>query len=673
MASKPHAPLAPPAAFPYKCSMRRSILIAIFFLAIHMTAAADDLTYTDFNAADYLNADKDTIASRTSSVREYGIAELRALGATNLADALTMIAEGYVCTGDRFTVRQETYLQLRGGDIRSVVILIDGVPVNDAIYQTTDLTRFPINEISRIRVSAGPASLRYGPGGSGGVVEVITRQAADKFTAEFGTDWGAGRALQYDLWLGDTQGQLNYFGAASHDEQAGYFLPDDFESVPDEDGGLRENSFSKINNFLGRTGLIFNVPVQFFIGGSYEEDEKDIPRPLNSPNDIAYRYAHRRRSMGSFHFLAEPGDLLEIRGLAYITENASRFERWLDKWAINDLDAQYHRKDLRIGAALMPTLDFGPYSRVRLTAHYISDETRHWRQGETQSKGEYETIHAAIEDDVRIGKYLGLSAGVGYELMRPHKFDGVEDGELDDFNAATYRAGLAAEPFIKTFIHLAYAQNVRFPSPYELYWGDDANPKLDPEITGKLELGVSREFGEILSLSLTGFHDETKDAIAEPGEFPSAGMKRSENFGDKTVDGATLLIETNPLEGLFARADYTYLKSEFDPKDTVKNREYDEIFFVPEHLFHGVASYLSTIGVGGALEFTYTGERIDYESRDSGKLPHYGLASARLFYNYRDNLEFSVACDNLTDEYYEITRHYPALGRYFHGGLRIMF
>ncbi len=653
--------------------MRTSLFIAILFLAHSALAQADDLTYSDFEAARFLNAEDDKLADRTSSVREYSTAELRVLGASNLADALAMIAEGNVLTGDRFILRQETYLRLRGADPRSVRIFLDGVPLLDAQYQTSDLTRIAIGQIALIRVTTGPGSLRWGPGSTGGTIEIITRQVADKFSADFETDWGIGRALSYDLWLGDTQGPLNYYGAATHNERAGYFLPDDFEAVPDEDGGLRENAAQRQNHFLGRTGLILGVPIQFFIGGSYDEGENDIPRPLNSPNNIAYRYAHRRRSVGNFHLLAKPSKHLEIRALAYISENASRLERWLDKYAINDLDEQFHREDLRVGASLMPTLDFGKYSRIRLTGHYVSDKTSNWRQSADQITGNYQTTHLAIEDDVHLTKYVGVSAGFAFDEMMPIKADNVEDDELQTLSAMSFRAGMVAGPFAGADFHLAYAQKPRFPSPYELFESNEASPELDPEMTGQYEIGYSQEIGERASWSITGFRSETADVITEPADLPAAELGRIKNYGDKTLNGATVQLKTTPIEGLYARADYTYLDAVFEPKDKVSGEESSDVFFVPEHVVHAIAGYLSSTGFGGALGFSYTDGVADYESEDLGKLSYYGLFHARLFYNYRDNLEISIAGENLTDEYYESARHYPAPGRFLHGGIRLMF
>ena len=56
-------------------------------------------------------------------------------------------------------------------------ILIDGVLVTDPYYGTFDVSTIPITDIVQIRVSTTPQSPIDGPGGPGGVIEVLTRDA----------------------------------------------------------------------------------------------------------------------------------------------------------------------------------------------------------------------------------------------------------------------------------------------------------------------------------------------------------------------------------------------------------------------------------------------------------------------------------------------------------------
>jgi len=99
--------------------------------------------------------------------------DLERRGVDNLAEALALIPEVSLREGGRGTVQ----LDLRGAKQRSVMILIDGVPVDEPYFGSFDLASIPITDIVEIRVTLSPASPLEGPGGDGGIVEVQTLHA----------------------------------------------------------------------------------------------------------------------------------------------------------------------------------------------------------------------------------------------------------------------------------------------------------------------------------------------------------------------------------------------------------------------------------------------------------------------------------------------------------------
>jgi hypothetical protein len=94
-------------------------------------------------------------------------------GATDLASALRLLPDVTV----RDAGRGGFNIDVRGGRKGSVVVLIDGVQVTDPYYGTFDVSSIPITDIVQIRMSPTPQTPLDGPGGSGGVIEVLTRDA----------------------------------------------------------------------------------------------------------------------------------------------------------------------------------------------------------------------------------------------------------------------------------------------------------------------------------------------------------------------------------------------------------------------------------------------------------------------------------------------------------------
>lgn len=68
---------------------------------------------------------------------------------------------------------QRKTLSLRGASPNSVLVLLDGVPL-DAPGNAVDLSRLPIAMLERVEVMRGSGS-RYGPGAMGGVVNLVSK------------------------------------------------------------------------------------------------------------------------------------------------------------------------------------------------------------------------------------------------------------------------------------------------------------------------------------------------------------------------------------------------------------------------------------------------------------------------------------------------------------------
>lgn len=98
--------------------------------------------------------------------------ELKERGAQTLADALALIPEVQVRQGGN-GIR----VDVRGAKQFSVLLLIDGVPVTEPYFGIYDVSSIPVTDIVEIRVQLAPASPLEGPGGDGGIIEVMTLRA----------------------------------------------------------------------------------------------------------------------------------------------------------------------------------------------------------------------------------------------------------------------------------------------------------------------------------------------------------------------------------------------------------------------------------------------------------------------------------------------------------------
>jgi vitamin B12 transporter len=136
-------------------------------------------------------------------------AELRARGAVTLVDALRTVPG--IALGQTAGPGSQASLFLRGGNSNYTKVLVDGVPVN-APGGALDISTLTTDNIDRIEILRGPASMQYGSDAMTGVVQIFTRR-------ESGTSVSAERAdrdAQYDVVAGSaasTQRGATRFGA----------------------------------------------------------------------------------------------------------------------------------------------------------------------------------------------------------------------------------------------------------------------------------------------------------------------------------------------------------------------------------------------------------------------------------------------------------------------------
>ena len=126
---------------------------------------------------------------------------LRARGITHLADALRLVPGLSIVTSSSFG--SQASLFMRGGQANYVRVLVDGVPLNEP-GGAIDLAALTLDNIDRVEVVRGPASVLYGEDAAVGVVQLISRSGARGARGALALD--AGSFGQRDLSLSAAAG-----------------------------------------------------------------------------------------------------------------------------------------------------------------------------------------------------------------------------------------------------------------------------------------------------------------------------------------------------------------------------------------------------------------------------------------------------------------------------------
>lgn len=128
-------------------------------------------------------------------------AVIQASGARTAGDVVRL-APGAVIRGEGADGRQT--VSIRGSGADAVLVLVDGIPINDPVTGEADLSTIPAHAIESVSVLVGSHSARYGPRAEAGVVLIRTRDA------------GRGRGIRLLAGsLGETGGSGEWGAAAA--------------------------------------------------------------------------------------------------------------------------------------------------------------------------------------------------------------------------------------------------------------------------------------------------------------------------------------------------------------------------------------------------------------------------------------------------------------------------
>src|SRR6185295_15322133 len=135
-------------------------------------------------------------------------ADLAIRGIRSVADALQLVPGASIVESGSFGA--QTSLFMRGGESDYTKVLLDGVPLNQP-GGSIDLANLTTDNIDRIEIVRGPASVLYGSDAMTGVVQIFTKQGGGGGGAARARLGGELRAGTY----GSADGALEVLGGTS--------------------------------------------------------------------------------------------------------------------------------------------------------------------------------------------------------------------------------------------------------------------------------------------------------------------------------------------------------------------------------------------------------------------------------------------------------------------------
>jgi hemoglobin/transferrin/lactoferrin receptor protein len=505
-------------------------------------------------AKGYAAQDVDTPVAQTVLTRE----DLQRKQAANLGDALRG-EPGLSVASDGAHGGNPV---IRGLKKESLVLLVDGVRLNSAQPQGAIASFMSLALADRVEVVKGPASVLYGSGALGGVIQVRLPQArldpGSTISLAGGLDSGSS-GLRGSVVLNRSQGD--------HALMLGLALADvdDYEAPA---GTVALSGYDSAA-LIGQYRLRIDREQQLRVSLQQQLDE-DVWYPgSRKPHanaalvgqTIVHSPLQRRRLFELGWSRQDAGDAplnLDLR--VYRQEVERRIHSYSDKlqrdigqtlvgFVTDGVDA---RADWLLDAGHQLSAGFNGWTMRASPQRWLASPTpmSPLQRNDPFADGELRSLGLFLQDDVRFGR-LGLLAGLRHDRVSGDAASlnngAVTSGLRRSDGASTGSLGLSfdAAPLLRPYASLARAfrageMRERFESSPR---GDGyfyvGNPQIRPEYATQFELGLKGSDGA-LQYNLAVYRNRITDYITgQPTGSTQAGLpvKRTVNLGEVTISG----------------------------------------------------------------------------------------------------------------------------------------
>jgi len=439
-----------------------------------------------------------------------------------------------------------TAVFVRGGNSNYVKVLVDGVPVN-APGGTFDFANLTTDNVERIEVLRGPASVLYGSDAVAGVVQIFTRGGGRSPRASVAARGGTYGTLEGELELGGGSRRAGYSASAA---------------TAATDGFLPFNNDYRNSSFTGQLRLAPTARTDARLSARYTDAAFHYPtNSFGAAVDSNSVRAERRLVVGldaGRHLT----DRLEARLLAGTTE--------LDASSDNQPDspgdtAEFYSRDgaelYRRTADLRLNYAVGPLATLTAGTEFQRQQVA------TEGESRFATFPSAHDSTRRhrvnqayYGQLLGaLTPALSYTL-------GARADDNSQFGTfTTARASIGYQFAAATRLRVAAGNAFKEPAFDEIFATTftRASPELRPERTRSWEVAVERDLlGDRAVLSATYFDQRFRDLIQfVPPSSPDDPLSSYENLAAANASGVELEGRFLGPAGFDVAASYTALRT----------------------------------------------------------------------------------------------------------------
>ncbi|WP_276346708.1 TonB-dependent receptor [Daejeonella sp. JGW-45] len=534
---------------------------------------------------------------------------------------------------------------LRGGTAANTLILIDGIPVNDASEITGEynISAIPVDQIERVEILKGGNSTLYGSDAVAGVINIITKKGSGKLGASLLATGGSYDTYKQVLGL---NGQIGSTSVSINGSNL------DSKSFSTAAPGKGESDFDK--DSFHQKSISLNIGQQlsekFSLRGNFQGNNNQSDLDRGAFTD-AKNYTYNKTA-----FLAGLGGKLSLqKGLINFNLSHNNVRNYYDNnGSVTNNGGRINHFETNLNYAFNSFLDLASGVSYRLS--------------KTDQHNSFSSPLFADNNIKSLFTSLFVRSNSGFQA----ELGGRVNDHSQYGNNFTYTLNpsyLIADRY-KLFVNVSSAYRV--PSLYQLF-SEYGNLNLEPETSVTYEAGLDFNFTDKLNLAFSYFKRDIDNVIdfgqVTPGVF---GYINQNNQKD---NGFEVELGFKPSSVIDLNAFYAHVDGEV----TTPASKTFNLFRRPKDSFGLNAGFKMTEQFSFNVIYKYTGDRKDRYFDNStfltvdADMASYNMVDLYAQYKPVGRLTLFADIKNLLDENYIDFSGYTTKGLNFNAGFKIDF
>lgn len=609
---------------------------------------------------------EEPIAQVTGKVIVVTAEEIDKLGATTVQEVLqyqTGIVL-YDALGNEF---QQT-VDMRGFNAQPVTatsVFVDGVRVNEPDFNTINFDLIPIEDIERIEILPGTATV-FGRNALAGVINITTKRGRrDRPHVGFNIGGGSYGRQRYslntdgplpisnfDYYFGVTRELTNGYRNEFDPRNAGARITRLLAKLGYRPGESTDASvaYTRVLDSISQAGSLpasllrvdrnSNITPGDESRSNLHQVGLNLKQKLPAGFSVALNGFFRRNDIDLFNRgLSSESTLKTATRSGGTTVQASHEGAILTKKNLLTLGFEYARNnfDSDNSGIFLPAFTF---QNMRSTKEDV--------------------VGVFLTDSFHLFDWLAIHGGLRYDWDRLNFTDEIDPtlSGSKTYNRVSPKTGLIYTPIKNLSFSFSYSEGVRIPTVDELFAQGPfgSNPDLKAMKSRNFELGAKAQLRDWLDASLALFYTPVRNEILFIVVDPISFFGRNENIARTLRRGIELSLKARYQNWLDAFINYTAMKATFETDVLLLSgqvRKGDELPLVPRHRVSvGINTY-PIEGLTVSLLGNYVGSQFMQrdEPNQAKKVIDYFVLNSRLAYQWKEWTGY-VNFNNLTNRKY---------------------